>query len=158
MEVAIGSGNNFSFYRRDIELTGLDFSHEMLKAAQKEAKKYPFKVTLIQNDVEKVEFNKNSFDTIISSCSLCAYQDPVTVLNNFREWCKPEGEILMMEHGLSTNKLLAGLQKTLDPLALKAVGCHQNRNISDYVNQSRLKLVKEERYLAGCLYLIWAKP
>ncbi|MBM7599488.1 ubiquinone/menaquinone biosynthesis C-methylase UbiE [Virgibacillus halotolerans] len=157
LEVAIGSGLNFPFYSRDIELTGLDFSHEMLKAAQNAAKDYPFKTTLIQEDVETVEFNENSFDTIVSSASLCAYQEPVTVLNSFQKWCKPEGKILMMEHGISTNKLLAGMQKSLDPLALKVVGCHQNRDISDIVKRSDLTLVREERYLAGYLYLIWAK-
>jgi len=158
LEVAIGSGLNFPFYSRDIELTGLDFSPEMLKAAQNAAKDYPFKTTLIQKDVETVEFKENSFDTIISSASLCAYQEPVDVLNSFQKWCKPEGKILMMEHGVSTNKLLAGLQKALDPLALRLVGCHQNRNIPDIVKKSDLKLIREERYLAGYLYLIWAKP
>lgn len=158
MEVAIGSGLNFPFYSRDIELTGLDFSHEMLKTAQNAASDYPFKTTLIQEDVETVEFNENSFDTIISSASLCAYQDVVNVLNSFQKWCKPEGKILLMEHGISTNKPLAWLQKSLDPLALKIVGCHQNRNISEIVKESDLKFIKEERYLAGYLYLIWSKP
>ncbi|MUK90635.1 methyltransferase domain-containing protein [Ornithinibacillus sp. L9] len=158
LEVAIGSGLNFPFYSRDIELTGLDFSHEMLKTAENAAKDYPFKTTLMQKDVETVKFNENSFDTIISSGSLCAYQEPVNVLNNFQKWCKPEGKILLMEHGISTNKLLAGVQKSLDPLMLKVVGCHQNRNISDIVKKSDLKLIKEERYLVGYLYLIWAKP
>ncbi|SDJ79059.1 class I SAM-dependent methyltransferase [Sediminibacillus albus] len=158
LEVAIGSGLNFPFYNRDIELTGLDFSQEMLKSAQHAAKDYPFKTTLIQKDVETVEFNENSFDTIISSASLCAYQEPVNVLNSFQKWCKPEGKILMMEHGVSTNKSLAWLQKSLDPLALKVVGCHQNRNISSIVKESKLKPIREERYLAGYLYLIWAKP
>jgi ubiquinone/menaquinone biosynthesis C-methylase UbiE len=158
LEVAIGSGLNFPFYSRDIELTGLDFSHEMLKSAKNAAKDYPFHTTLIQEDVETVEFKEDSFDTIISSGSLCAYQDPLHVLNNFQKWCKPDGKILMMEHGICTNKLLAFLQKSIDPLALKVAGCHQNRNISEIVKRSRLKLFREERYLAGYLYLIWAKP
>jgi len=158
LEVAIGSGLNFPFYSSDIELTGLDFSHEMLKRAQNAAKDYPFKTTLIQEDVETVDFNENSFDTIISSGSLCAYQDPVSVLNSFQKWCEPDGKILMIEHGISTNKPLACLQNALDPLALKVVGCHQNRNISKIVKESGLKLIREERYLAGYLYLIWAKP
>ncbi|MFJ7728609.1 hypothetical protein ACIQXV_21050 [Neobacillus sp. NPDC097160] len=64
----------------------------------------------------------------------------------------------MMEHGISTNKLLAWLQKKLDPLALKFVGCHQDRNISEIVKKSSLKLIREELYMAGYLYLIWAKP
>jgi len=158
LEVAIGSGLNFPFYNKGVELTGLDFSREMLKTAQNAAKEYPFEATFIQEDVESVEFNENSFATIVSSATLCAYQKPVNVLNNFQKWCKSEGKILMMEHGLSTNKPLALLQKTLDPLALKFVGCHQNRNITEIVKKSNLKLVREERHMAGYLYLIWAKP
>lgn len=158
LEVGIGSGLNFSFYNKDVELTGVDFSREMLKIAQNAAKEYPFKATFIQEDVESVKFNENTFDTIVSSATLCAYQNPVIVLNNFQKWCKPEGKILMIEHGISTNKLLAWLQKRLDPLAVNIVGCHQDRNISEIVKKSSLKLIREERFMVGYLYLIWAKP
>ncbi|SER03347.1 class I SAM-dependent methyltransferase [Piscibacillus halophilus] len=123
LEVAIGSGLNFPFYSRDVKLTGLDFSQEMLKVAQNAAKNFPFEATFMKDDVESIEFNANSFDTIVSSASLCAYQEPVNVLNNFQKWCKPEGKILLLEHGISTNKTVAWLQKFLDPLALKLVGC-----------------------------------
>ena len=64
----------------------------------------------------------------------------------------------MLGHGLSTNRPLALFQNAIDPLALKLVGCHQNRDISKMVSMSKLKVMKEERYFAGYLYLIWAKP
>ncbi|MFA9457262.1 class I SAM-dependent methyltransferase [Halalkalibacter sp. AB-rgal2] len=158
LEVSIGSGLNFPFYNRNIQLTGIDFSHEMLKTARNAAKNYPFKTTFIQHDVESVELSTNSFDTIISSASLCAYQDPIHVLNNFQKWCKPEGKILMLEHGICTSKTVGWLQKLLNPLMLKLTGCHQDRNITDIVKKSNLKITREERHLGGYLYLIWAKP
>ena len=158
LEVGIGPGLNFPFYNQDVTLTGLDFSHEMLKVARDAAKNYPFETTFIETDVETVEFNENTFDTIVSSGTLCAYQNPVTTLNNFQRWCKPGGKILLLEHGISTKKSIACVQKAINPLALKLVGCHQNRNITDIVNKSQLKVTKEERYLGGYLYLIWAKP
>lgn len=158
LEVGIGSGLNFPFYNQDVKLTGLDFSHEMLKVAREAAKDYPFETTFIETNVETVEFNENTFDTIVSSGTLCAYQKPVTTLNNFQRWCKPGGNILLLEHGVSTKKSIARIQKAINPLAIKLVGCHQNRNITDIVNKSQLKITKEERYMAGYLYLIWAKP
>lgn len=158
LEVSIGSGLNFPFYNKNIELTGIDFSPEMLKSAQNAAKNYPFKTTFIQDDVESVEFRPNSFDTIVSSASLCAYQDPIHVLNNFQKWCKPEGKILMLEHGICTNKFVGWLQILLNPLILKITGCHQDRNMTDLVRQSHLKIIQEERHLGGYLYVIWAKP
>src|SRR5699024_2653362 len=153
LEVSIGSGLNFPFYNRNIELIGLDFSKEMLKTARNAAKSYSFQTTFIQEDVESVELSPNSFDTIISSASLCAYQNPIYVLNNFQKWCKPEGKILLLEHGICTNKTIGWLQKLLNPLALNLTGCHQDRNITDIVKKSNLKLIREERHLAGYLYL-----
>lgn len=158
LEVGIGVGLNYSFYKKNIELTGVDFSPEMLKKAQDAAKEYPFSSIFIREDVEAIDFAENSFDTIVSSGTLCAYRNPVQVLNNFQKWCRPDGQVLLLEHGISTNKPLALLQKTLDPLAVKMAGCHANRDISGLVRSSKLQLIKEERYLAGNVYLIWAKP
>lgn len=158
LEVGIGVGLNYSFYKKNIELTGVDFSPEMLKKAQDAAKEYPFTSIFIREDVEAIDFAENSFDTIVSSGTLCAYRNPVQVLNNFQKWCRPDGQVLLLEHGISTNKPLALLQKTLDPLAVKMAGCHANRDISGLVRSSKLQLIKEERYLAGNVYLIWAKP
>src|SRR5690625_1769432 len=98
LEVGIGPGLNFPFYNQDVTLTGLDFSHEMLEVARVAAKDYPFETTFIETNVETVEFNENTFDTIVSSGTLCAYQNPVTTLNNFQRWCKPGGKILLLEH------------------------------------------------------------
>ncbi|MCM3609857.1 class I SAM-dependent methyltransferase [Planococcus sp. MERTA32b] len=158
LEVGIGVGLNFPLYNREVELTGVDFSGEMLKRARQAAKDYPFKTTLIQEDVETIDFPENSFDVIVSSGTLCGYQNPLGVLNNFQKWCRPEGKILLLEHGLSSNKPLAWLQKSLDPLSVKMVGCHTNRDISGLVKRSKLQFIREERYLAGNVYLIWGKP
>ncbi|RAZ81300.1 class I SAM-dependent methyltransferase [Planococcus halotolerans] len=158
LEVGIGVGLNFPLYNRDVELTGVDFSEEMLKRARQAAKEYPFKTTLIQEDVEMIDFPENSFDVIVSSGTLCGYQNPLAVLDNFQKWCRPEGKILLLEHGISSNKPLSWLQKSLDPLAVKMVGCHANRDISGLVKSSKLNFAREERYLAGNVYLIWAKP
>lgn len=158
LEVGIGVGLNFPLYNRDVELTGVDFSGEMLKKARQAAKEYPFQTTLIQEDVETIDFPENSFDVIVSSGTLCGYQNPLGALNNFQKWCRPEGKILLLEHGISSNKQLAWLQKSLDPLAVRMVGCHANRDINGLVKSSKLQFIRGERYLAGNVYLIWAKP
>lgn len=157
LEVAVGSGYNFPFYSGVTEVTGVDFSGEMLKAAEAASRNHPFKTTLVQKDVEAAEFDENSFDTIVSSLSFCAYQNPVEILNKFHKWCKPDGKILLMEHGLSSNKLLAGMQRLVDPAAVMIAGCHQNRDIAGIAETSGLNIIKEERYLAGSVYLIWAE-
>lgn len=158
LEVAVGAGANFPFYRDDVELTGIDFSPEMLKAARAAVDDHRFSATFIEGDVETAVFEDNSFDTIVSSLSFCAYQDPRTVLDQFQKWCRPEGNILMMEHGLSASRIVAKVQQLIDPISLKFIGCHQNRDIINIVRQSDLELAKQEQHLMGCLYLLWVKP
>src|SRR5690625_7446604 len=89
----------------------------------------------IQEDVETVELSPNSFDTIISSASVCAYQDPIHVLNNFQKWCKPEAKILLLEHGICTKKTIGWLQKISNRLSLILLRGHQDMNITEIVKK-----------------------
>lgn len=158
LEVAIGTGLNLPFYKKVTELVGIDFSLEMLRAVEGVSLHYSFPIKLKQADVETVEFEANSFDTIVSSLSFCSYENPVKVMDQFSKWCKPDGKILMLEHRKSTNRLLSVIQKGIDPFAFKMIGCHQDREILHYVQSSNLELLKVERAIAGLLYFIWARP
>ncbi|CRK84765.1 class I SAM-dependent methyltransferase [Neobacillus massiliamazoniensis] len=158
LEVAVGAGMNFSFYPKDIEYLGVDFSPKMIESAKESAKKYGVKANFIVSDVECLDFPDNSFDTIVSSGSFCVYKNPVHILNLFNKWCKEDGQILLLEHGLFSVPTLAWIQKKLDKLAVNTIGCHQNRDILEIVKQSNLIIKKHERGILGYLYLIWAKP
>jgi hypothetical protein len=63
-----------------------------------------------------------------------------------------------MEHGKSSARTLALLQKIIDPLAYRMIGCHQDRDILGVVQASGLKITRVERSLAGIMYFIWIKP
>lgn len=158
LELSIGVGNNFEYYQHIEWLTGVDFSPEMLKFAEAEAKHYSFGTTLLEKDIEGMEFEENRFDTIVSSLSFCSYQNPVALMNKLSKWCRPDGQILLMEHGVSTSKPLAILQKIVNPLSFKIVGCHQKRDIEKLVQQSDLEIKTVKRFVLGCVYLIWARP
>ncbi|BCU82459.1 SAM-dependent methyltransferase [Polycladomyces abyssicola] len=158
LEVAVGAGANFSFYPPGVRITAVDFSPEMLKRARNAADEYGIEVEFIQSDVETLTFPPDSFDTVVSTLSLCGYEDPVGVLNRFSRWCRNDGLILLMEHGLSSNPFLSFLQKALDPLAYRLVGCHQNRDMMNLIRSSDLVVEKVESHWAGVVHLVWAKP
>lgn len=95
---------------------------------------------------------------MVSTLSLCGYEDPVQVLNLFNRWCKKDGRILLMEHGISSVLPLAWLQKVLDPVAYRLVGCHQKRDIMDIIRSSDVVVERAEHHWAGTVHLVWAKP
>lgn len=147
LEVGIGVGTNFPYYNREnVHVTGIDFSSEMIKSAKEAASNYQINAEFLQADVDELHLEPNSFDCIVSTLSLCSYSKPTEILNNFNKWCRKDGTVLLMEHGLSSNVLLSFTQKMIDPLFRKISGCHCNRNILKMVEKSGLKVDHIETY------------
>ena len=158
LELGVGAGANLALYPPEIELTAVDFSSVLLQAAENYAKAIERPVTFIQSDVETLSFPENSFDTIVSTLTLCAYQDPGAMLKHMNEWCKPDGNILLFEHGLSSHTFINWLLHRLDSWNLRTQGCHSNLDIHEVIQASEVDVQKMESAYFGTHYLIWAKP
>ncbi|TFB13472.1 class I SAM-dependent methyltransferase [Filobacillus milosensis] len=159
LEVGVGVGANFPHYdQENVHITAVDFSSEMLKSAKQTAEHYQLNANFIQEDVEKLHFERDSFECIVSTLSLCSYPNPIDVLNHFNDWCKEGGTILLMEHGLSSNSFLSVTQKVIDPVFRRISGCHCDRDILKLIEMSNLQINKVEGYWLDIISLVWAKP
>lgn len=158
LEIAVGAGANFPYYdMAQVRLTAADFSPMMLKRAARIADELHMHVNLIESDIETLEFPEHSFDCVVSTLSLCGYDNPEQVLRNIRSWCRPDGRICLLEHGLGGNVLLKSAQHLLNPIARKMSGCHWNRDIVQIVKNSGLRIERMEPYWGGMIHLIWAR-
>lgn len=158
LELAVGAGANFPFYSPGIKLTATDFSEAMLGKAKRAAGNYHINSTFLCTDIEELTFPDHSFDTVVSTLSLCSYDQPLMVLDRINHWCRPNGQILFMEHGISSNLLVSAVQKALNPLFYRMYGCHQTRNIIGLIRASGLQIHKVESYSLNMVHLIWASP
>lgn len=158
LEVGVGAGANFHFYPKDVEVTAVDFSKEMLSRAKEAAAESGIQAEFTLSDVESLSFPDDSFDTIVSTLTFCGYEDPHRVLSNIQKWCKPGGQILLMEHGISSYRFVDRIQKMVDPLFKKMVGCHLKRDILQILEITNLNINKVERHMLGAVYLVWAAP
>jgi ubiquinone/menaquinone biosynthesis C-methylase UbiE len=160
LEVAVGAGGNFPYYNPEEirKITAVDFSPKMLEKARVAAHLYHLPVEFIKSDIDQLVFEENQFDTIVSTLSFCGYPQPLQTLENLSKWCKPMGQILLLEHGISSNFLFSTLQKIFDPLAVRAIGCHQNRNIMELISLSPIEIQKVEHHWFDVFHLVWAKP
>lgn len=158
LEVGVGAGANFQYYPKDVKVTAVDFSLEMLDKAKVAAMEEGIEAQFVHADVETLMFEQNSFDTIVSTLSLCGYDHPIRLLQAFNKWCKPDGQILLLEHGKSSNIVLSTLLTLLNPLNKRFVGCHLNRDILKIVQESNIAIERVEHYIAGAVHLVWAKP
>lgn len=163
LEIAPGPGFNFKHYKNIDKLTAVDLSPKMIESAKKKWETdFNKEADFIVADLESMNFPENSFDSVISTCSLCAYNNPVEVLNKLSKWCKPSGKIYLLEHGLSDNMFMRFIQNLYNPIHHKIHTCHCNRDMREIVSESNLEVVslKKPRPHAPIdfLYEIVAKP
>jgi len=157
LEVGVGTGKNFPWYPAGAEVTAIDFSRRMLERARARSDKDKVKVRLMQMDVQNLEFGDNSFHTVVASFVFCSVPDPVRGLQEIRRVCRPGGKVILLEHVLSTNRVLARLMNLFNPLAVRMMGANINRRTVDNVVGSGLTIEKVTDLGGGIFKLIEAK-
>ncbi len=145
LEVGTGTGLNFLYAGAadGLNITAIDLSDGMLRRAHDRAAAAGLKVTLRQMDVQALEFPDDSFDTVIGSFLFCSVPDPLRGLREVRRVCRPGGRVVLLEHGLSQNRLLAWLMNLANPAVVWVTGAeHINRRVEEYIGPSGLELEK----------------
>jgi ubiquinone/menaquinone biosynthesis C-methylase UbiE len=128
LEVGVGTGKNFDYYPKDARITAIDFSEQMLKQAKQKRDRKNVNVELELMDIQSLYFADNSFDTVICSFVFCSVPSAVKGLKEVYRVCKPGGQVLLLEHVVSSNPVLAALMNLLNPIVVTLVGANINRN------------------------------
>lgn len=149
LEVGIGTGVNLSFYPEGIQLTGIDFSPGMLKKARKKLDllNLPYHVELIEMDIQQMDFPDNTFDYIVATCVFCSVPDPVKGLKELARVCKPDGQIIMLEHMRSDNKIVGKMMDLVNPIPLNVWGANINRKTLENINKAGLTIEQSDELL-----------
>jgi methyltransferase OMS1 len=118
LEVGAGTGRNLGFYPSGSvkKITLTDSSDKMLEKANEKLSRMPnaekARHEVMVADAAKLPFPDNSYDTIVDTFGLCSFDDPTAVLKELQRVCKPDGKILLLEHGRT--KAYSGLSSYLD--------------------------------------------
>jgi ubiquinone/menaquinone biosynthesis C-methylase UbiE len=159
LEVAVGTGKNLPCYPPQVEeIVGVDLSPAMLEVARRRAAKLGMEVELMEADAEALPFPDASFDTVASSLSTCTFPVPVRALREMRRVCKPDGQILLLEHGRSRSPWLARFQDRRADAHARVLGCHWNREPLELVRDAGLAVRRARRVFFGIVHLIVAVP
>jgi phosphatidylethanolamine/phosphatidyl-N-methylethanolamine N-methyltransferase len=127
LEVGVGTGKNFSFYPERARITAIDFSPKMLAQAERKRERKQLNVDLALMDVQSLCYADNSFDTVIASFVFCSVPKPRKGLKELYRVLKPGGQLLLLEHVLSSNRIAAAVMNFLNPLVVRLVGANINR-------------------------------
>ena len=131
LEIGVGSGLNLPHYSAAAEeIVGVDPSGKLLEMAGRLVAQAPCPVTLAQESAEALPFEENSFDTVLTTWTLCSIEAPERALAEMRRVLRPAGRLVFIEHGLASEPSVQGWQRRVNPLWRRVSGgCNINRPI-----------------------------
>lgn len=147
LEVGVGTGLSLEHYGPQMQVTGIDFSQDMLDKAIAKVQRLGLKQVraLRQMDARKLDFLDGSFDTVTAMHVLSVVPEPEKVMAEIARVCRPGGKVVITNHFARERGALAALERVFAPLA-NTIGWHSDFPI-DGVLQERSLVLEERRSL-----------
>ena len=150
LEIGLGTGLNLRQYPAAVgSVDGVDPNPGMARLARAAAADAPFTVELHLAGAERLPFPDGSFDTAVSTWTLCSVADVPAALTEIARVLRPGGRFLFLEHGRSHEPRVARWQRRLTPIQRRvAGGCHLDRDFERLVGESPLAVDRVDRFYA----------
>lgn len=120
LEVAVGTGANFSHYPPDVSLTGIDRSPAMLALAERKARALDRDVDLAIGDAQSLAFPDAQFETVTTTLLLSTVPDPQLAAEEMRRVLRPGGRLLILDFARSPLVPVQWLQRAVAPLTARS--------------------------------------
>lgn len=149
LEMGFGGGLNLPFYPRDVRaITAVEPDAAQRARAMARIEASGRTVSLLASGMDqRLPLPDASFDTVVSTWTLCTIPDPVAALKEAFRLLRPGGRFLFVEHGLSPDNDVAAWQRRLNRVTQRwGGGCNLDRDIETIVRRSRFRLEKCEKF------------
>ncbi|MGB3655968.1 MAG: class I SAM-dependent methyltransferase, partial [Rivularia sp. (in: cyanobacteria)] len=96
---------------------------------------------------ENLPMADNTFDSVVSTWTLCSIEKVEQAVKEIHRVLKPGGKFFFIEHGLSNEASIQTWQNRLNPVQnIIADGCNLNRNIRSIVEEKFNRVDVKEFY------------
>ncbi|MFO0815736.1 MAG: class I SAM-dependent methyltransferase [Gemmatales bacterium] len=150
LEIGFGTGLNLSWYPRHLQqLSVIEPNTGMHRLAQERIRQSGMRVDVHHVTASQLPFEDCSFDTVVSTFTLCSIQAVDMALSEVYRVLRPSGRFLFLEHGLSPDAHIQKWQRRLNWLQKSfGDGCHLDRHIRELVaSKPYASLDVETQYL-----------
>jgi len=143
LEVGVGTRLALPWYAPHLEVTGIDYSAEMLAKARAKVEALGLgRIELRQMDARTLDFPDDRFDTVVAMHVVSVVPEPERVVAEMARVCRPGGEVVILGHFLHETGALGFLGRRLAPLA-DQLGWHPDFPKAPVLACDRLELVEE---------------
>lgn len=131
IEIGFGSGLNVPFYPGTVtSVSAVEPADTGWRLARKRLADSAVPVERSALDGQSLPFPDNTFDTALSTWTMCTIPDAVAALREVRRVLVPGGTLRFVEHGLAPDDNVRRWQRRLEPIQrAMAGGCHLTRDI-----------------------------
>jgi SAM-dependent methyltransferase len=159
LEIGIGQGRTLACYPPDVRLSAIELSPMALSSAVATARRLGIRADLREGDATALPYPGEHFDTVVFAFSLCTIPDDRRAMAEAVRVLRSGGRLALVEHVRSPRLLVRGLERALEPLALRRMGDHLMREPLDLVVAEELEVEFLQRRLLGVVErLIARKP
>lgn len=142
LEIGFGTGLNLDKYPNHIsKITVIDTNEVFGNKAKERIDKSSIQVDFKYLSAEKLPFEDGSFDSIVSTFTLCSIPDIKSAISEFYRVLKPKGKLFFLEHGKSPDKKVRFFQNLINPF-FKAASCSLTRDIKALIEGEGFDIIK----------------
>lgn len=152
LEVGVGTGKNMLYYPLGIRVTAVDLSEGMLRRAHQRVSRACTQVDLSLVDAQRMALADGAFDAAVATFVFCSVPDPVQGLRELRRVVKSGGRVLLVEHVRVNRPVIGTLMDLLDPLVVRLMGPHINRQTVENVQKAGLEIEQVDDLAPGGLF------
>jgi len=150
LEIGFGTGLNLPYYPEGVtKLTAIDSENMLEDRVAKRIASCPLPVTRMRLDAQgRLPFEDHTFDTVVTTLTLCSIPDIAAALTEIRRVLKPEGRFVFFEHGRSDDPKVALRQDRFNPIQkIIGAGCNMNRKIDELIKNAGFEITTLDRFL-----------
>ncbi|QBS46377.1 class I SAM-dependent methyltransferase [Nocardia sp. CS682] len=135
VEIGFGSGLNVPFYPETVAaVSAVEPADLGWRLAGKRVAESKVPIERAGLDGQSLPFEDNTFDSAVSTWTLCTIPDVATALAELRRVLAPGGTLHFVEHGLAPDHKVQVWQNRLNPVQKTLCGgCNLNRDIRSLV-------------------------
>lgn len=143
LEVGVGTGLSLPDYAPHLEVTGIDYSEDMLRIARQRVAQQNLAhvVELRQMDARTLDFPDAHFDTVVAMYLVSVVPEPERVMAEIARVCKPGGQVIIVNHFARETGPLAWIERAFAPLADK-LGWHPDFDRRRILGEPSLKVAE----------------